>query len=815
MQPQRVHFFSCSNLLGCNHYLPAHGSMLATPITLIFLLFSLSVQAQNYTQSLKGRVVDADTKQPMEGVNIMLLNQPEFVGTTSQTDGYFKFENLKAGRYSIKFSMVGYHDAMLNNITVTSGKETVLNVEMSEKIADMQEVVVMAKRDKARANNEFAPISARSFSMEETKRYAGTLNDPARMVQTFPGVISANDENNAIVVRGNSPRGILWRLEGVEIPNPNHFAGSEGASGGGVAMLSANMLGKTDFLSGAFPAEYGNALSGVMDLNFRKGNNEKHEVTLQAGVLGAEAALEGPFSKKSKASYLVNYRYSTLELFALTGFKIGGDVTPKYQDLSFNFSFPTKRLGTFTWFGLGGLSGLGASVQKDTAQWQSIQDKTADNQHYYMGTTGFTHLLLPDAKTYIKTTLSFSYSNSGSNADTFSNKFEPTTVSEKSYQYYNARLAMVFNRKVDAQNLLRCGFYYTGTFYNLRDKDFNFLLQQLQTRVQGKGNTHLVQAYWQWKHRFSEVLSITSGMHFTYFLLNKRAALEPRANIEWKPAFNQALSVGVGLHNRTDAVSAYVSSVETANGTAQANLNLNMTQAAHAVLGYDFVFLKDFRLHAETYFQFLFQIPTGLDSNAWYAVVNANDGFVNFPLANKGKGMNYGLELTLEKFFSKNYFFLVTTSIFNSRYAGSDGAWRNTAYNGNYVLNVLGCKEFVLGKQKVNIIGITAKILYRGGMRITPIDLAQSRQQQTTVYDNSRAFDEKLPDYLRMDFGTYFRRNKKHWSWILTFDAQNIINRQNVAYKVYDPQRDEIRIIRNLGIIPVVSWKVEFGIKMK
>jgi hypothetical protein len=781
----------------------------------LFVFIHYNTVAQDYAKALKGRVTDADTKQPLEGVNIILLNTPSFTATTSQNDGYFKFENLRAGRYHIKFSMVGYHDAVMNNVTVTSGKETVIHVEMTEKIADMQEVVVTAKRDKSRANNEFAPVSARSFSMEETRRYAGTLNDPARMVQTFPGVISANDENNAIVVRGNSPRGLLWRLEGIEIPNPNHFAGNEGASGGGVAMLSANMLGKTDFLSGAFPAEYGNALSGVMDLNFRKGNNEKHEITLQAGVLGAEAACEGPLSKKSKASYLVNYRYSTLELFALSGFKIGGDVTPKYQDLSFNFSMPTKRLGTFSVFGLGGLSSLGSTVQKDTAKWQSIQDKTADKQFYYMGTSGITHLILPNAKTYIKSTLSVSYTHNGSEADTFNTRLEPTKISERSYRYYHARLAMLLNRKIDVKNLVRCGFYYTTTFYNLRDRDFNFFSQRLETRVQGKGNTHLVQAYWQWKHRFSESLSITSGLHFTYFLLNHRAALEPRANIEWKPAFNHALSVGVGLHNRTDAVSAYISKVETVNGIEQPNLNINMTKAAHAVLGYDFVFLKDFRLHAETYFQYLFQIPAGRDSNAWFAAINANDGFVNFPLTNKGEGMNYGVELTFEKFFSNNYFFLVTGSLFNSRYTGSDGVWRNTAYNGNYVLNVLGSKEFEMGKQKINTIGVTAKILYRGGMRITPIDPVQSRELRSTVFDHSRAFEEKLPDYLRIDFGAYFRRNKKRWSWILSFDAQNIINRQNVAFKVYDPQKDEIRIIRNLGIIPVVSWKVEFGIKAK
>lgn len=769
--------------------------------------------AQDYSQNLKGRVVDKDTRQPLEGVNVVMLNTAVFTATTTDADGRFLFEKLRAGRYNFKLSMMGYHDALLNNITVTSGKETVLQVDMQEKINSITEVVVSAGKNKGSANNEFAPISARSFSMEETRRYAGTLNDPARMVQTFPGVISANDENNAIVVRGNSPRGILWRMEGVEIPNPNHFAGSEGTSGGGVAMLSANMLGNTDFLSGAFPAEYGNALSGVMDLNLRKGNNEKHEFTLQAGILGAEAALEGPFSKKSKASYLVNYRYSTLELFALTGFKIGGDVTPKYQDLSFNFSWPTKRAGTFTLFGLGGMSSLGTKVVRDTTKWESIIDKSEERQHYYMGTTGITHLYLIDPKTYVKSVLSLSYTNSANFTDTFNTSFEPTTIDDNKYAYLTTRFSFLLNRKIDQRNLVRTGLYYTAQWYNLRDRSFDYLNNQLVTSLQQQGNTHLFQLYWQWKYRFTDNLSITSGLHFTYFLLNKRAAVEPRINMEWRPAFGHTVSVGAGLHNRTDAVSTYVANVSTAADVT--NRFTDMSKAFHAVAGYDFVFLKDFRLHTEVYYQYLFSLPTGSGVNAAFSVINENDGFVTIPLNNKGRGVNYGVELTLEKFFSKNYFFLITTSLFNSRYKGNDGVWRNTAYNGNYVLNVLGSKEFVLGKKKINLIGITAKVLFRGGMRTTAIDLEASIAAGRTVRKESELFEEQLPPYFRVDFGTYFRRNKKRWSWILSFDAQNIINRENVAQKVYDPQRKEIRVIRNLGIVPVISWKVEFGFKPK
>ena len=298
-------------------------------LTVLLLLFCQFAIAQQFTATIKGRVTDRDSKQPLMGANIMVLNTNPPTGAVSDADGYYSIANVNVGRQSIRFGYMGYDEVVINELLIRSGKETILNVEMQEKVGVLKEVEITAQKDKGKAHNEFADVSVRSFSAEEMNRYAGTLNDPARMAQSFAGVMTANDENNQIVVRGNSPRGLLWRMEGVEIPNPNHFAGSEGSTGGGVSMLSSNMLTNTDFISGAFPGEYGNALSGVFDLNLRKGNSEKHEFTLQAGVLGLEAALEGPFSKKYRGSYLVNYRYSTLDILGLLGLKIGGNVLPK------------------------------------------------------------------------------------------------------------------------------------------------------------------------------------------------------------------------------------------------------------------------------------------------------------------------------------------------------------------------------------------------------------------------------------------------------------------------------------------------------
>ncbi len=777
---------------------------------LLSLFVSMNLNAQKFESVVRGRVIDKESKQPLIGVNVMVLNSSPVVGAATDEDGNFAIQSVNVGRNTIRFSYVGYEDAVINEVLVNSGKETILNVELQERVNSLDEVVVTQLRDKAKANNEFATVSARSFSAEEMSRYAGTLNDPARMAQSFAGVMTSNDENNQIVVRGNSPRGLLWRMEGVEIPNPNHFAGSEGATGGGVSMLSSNMLTNTDFYSGAFAAEYGNALSGVFDLNLRKGNANKREFAIQLGVLGAEVALEGGFGKKYKGSYLVNYRYSTLELFALMGFDIGGNVSPKYQDLSFNFYFPTKKAGSFTVFGLGGLSGLGEKAKRDTVAWNSFSDKTDYNQKQWMGVAGITHLyLLPDSKTYIKSVLSYSYTNNSSISDTLDGDFKPFNISQDLFIYKTWRAHVLLHTKLNTKNAVRVGGLFNYTNYKLSSELYSFLANSRLTYVNNEGNTWTAQAYMQWRHRFSDRFQINTGVHFTFPEINNKFYVEPRIGAEYKITEAQTLSFGSGLHSRVDAVSTYVS-YQNANGVLQ-NRNLDFSRAFHFVTGYSLSFFKDFRFKAEAYVQYLFNVPVGIDSlHRRYSIMNYNEGFVQFPLQGKGQGINYGLELTVEKFFSKQYFFVFTTSLFDSRYKTTEKVWRSTAYNVNYVMNALGGKEFTVGKKKNNIIGINTRIIWRGGQRYTPVDLEKSITENQTVTRDEEAFSEKLPDYFRVDFGASFRRNKKKYSWIFSFDAQNIINRQNVAGEVYDVSKKMIVTKRNLGIVPVFSWKAQF-----
>ena len=243
-------------------------------VCLLFLVINFSGFSQSLTQIIRGTVIDENTKTPLVGVLIEAQLGENKKGVISDEAGNFKFENMPIGRYTINFNYLGYETSSISQLEVTSTKEVVLNVEMLEKITTAATVVVRGRKDKSKTINQMVSVSGRTFSIEESQRYAGGRGDVARMAQNFAGVQGADDSRNYIVVRGNSPMGVLYRLEEVDIPNPNHFS-SAGTTGGPISMLNNNVLQNSDFLSGAFPAEYGNATAAVFDLGMRKGNNER------------------------------------------------------------------------------------------------------------------------------------------------------------------------------------------------------------------------------------------------------------------------------------------------------------------------------------------------------------------------------------------------------------------------------------------------------------------------------------------------------------------------------------------------------------
>ncbi len=758
-----------------------------------------SAFSQEFVQTVRGRVMDAESRQGLPGATVVITTIQPFSGTSTDIDGYFRFEKVAVGRHDLKVSYLGYKDQFLSQVLVGSGKEIVLEIMLEESIKKLEEVVVSGKQEGSEAVNEMATISARSFSVEQTGKFAATGDDPARLALSFAGVSTQDDLFNEIIVRGNSPRGLLWKLEGVEIPNPNHLS-QEGGNGGAVSMLSNNVLGASDFYTGAFPAEYGNASSGVFDLHMKKGNNEKREYAVQLGTLGLEAAVEGPFVKGKKSSYLINYRYSTLAVIEATGYKITGDIRIGFQDINYNFFFPTKKLGTFTVFGVGGLSW---SKLDDQNTYNKIPYNERNWSGYNMGATGITHTFSFNDKTWMKTVLSASgYDVTNSWNVEENGQYKEYWRQDVSNYYYRA--ATQINSKLNAKNSLRAGALFNMLHFVKKEENLYW-----QTEDKYLGTTSFTQAYVQWKHRFTEELSLVSGMHFSYFALNKSFYPEPRLGMNWQFTPKNMFSLGAGLHSRMEPLGTYMIPFKVKKETVT-NAQLTLTKAFHAVVGYTTKLAKTLTFKTEIYFQYLYSVPIDVKGRKYYSTINEDDSYQSELLQNNGHGKNYGIEFTLDKRLAGKWYLLHTVSLFNSLYMGRNGVWGSTRFNGNFITNLTAGKDFNIGKKKKDIISVNMRIFWAGGRRYAPYDMEQSIIEGDEVKIYTNGYTEHAPNYFRMDAGISFRKNKPHWAWIIKVDIQNVTNRPNEVTRRLDLEDREIRPISHLGMLPALKYRVEF-----
>ncbi len=340
------------------------------------------------TQTVRGTVIDAASGYPIAYASVALLGKPG-MGAITDSLGHFMIKNVPVGRHDIQASFVGYESSVFKEVLVTSSKEVFLNIPMKEAIQELSEVTVLPRLNKEQPLNKMATTGARMLSVEEASRYAGGMDDPARLVSSFAGV-SPGMSTNGISIHGNAPHLLQWRLEDVEIPNPNHFADLSILGGGILSGLSSLVLGNSDFFSGAFPAEFSNAVSGVFDMKLRNGNNQNMENTIQIALLGLDFASEGPLSKRHNSSYIFNYRYSTTGILENAGIVDFGGVLD-YQDLNFKFNLPTRKAGTFSVWGTGLVDKSESVFEKDTKEWEYLGDQMDNSTEQYMAAGGITH----------------------------------------------------------------------------------------------------------------------------------------------------------------------------------------------------------------------------------------------------------------------------------------------------------------------------------------------------------------------------------------------------------------------------------------
>jgi len=797
--------------------------------------FTTLVYSQKPTQTVRGTIIDADNQMPLIGATLMIPGSDPLIGTVTDLDGKFRLENIPVGRIILKLSYIGYETKTIPNIVVNSGKEVVLNLTMQESVLTMNEVVITANRNKGEATNTMSIISARSISPEETSRYAGGFSDPSRILSSFAGVSSSANGENDIIVRGNSPKYIQWRLEGVEITNPTHFA-DQNSIKGGISALNNNLLATSDFYTGAFSPEYGNVLSGVYDLKLRSGNNEKFEAAIGVGIIGTDITLEGPFKKGYAGSYLINYRYSTVSLISDLGL-IDVDGALNYQDMTFKVLLPTKKMGAFSIFGLAGLSGF--SLEGIAPDGQAVPDNnivsTAITKDYDKNTnllnTGMNHTLSVSKNSYIKTSLS--YSNSGNIEDVFESSIVETTnvsgeiindtvdrtLKYKSRLYNSAyRAAMVFNNKINAKNKIQIGAKYTIHQY---DNKQNFLQDDLETvrsLTDFKENVGVVRNYISWKHSFNEKLTMVTGIQNMNVFLTKESTLEPRIALNWKLNNSNTLHAGYGKHSTMENIHNYFAKVEQDDGSVtEPNKDLGLLKAHHFILGYEKRFTENLMAKVEVYYQHLYDLPVENIDTSYYATINEGTDFRYVDLVNEGTGKNYGIEITLERFYANNYYYLINASLFGSKYKSLEGVERNTQYNSNYLVNVLFGKEFKnLGKKDNQTLALNSKMFFSGARKIVPllrdgngnlaVDPANDKYR-----DYEKAYEGGLENVFQINLSASYKWNNPKVTHELFLDLINLTNNTSNLFEYYDESESgSIGYVSQFGFFPNLMYRVYF-----
>lgn len=792
-------------------------------IFLLSLLFSsLGLFAQKDkvqvlpTQTIRGEIQDLGSHQLLVGATVELWKDSVFIGTTTDEKGQYRFDKLPLGRYWMEVRFLGYETIVINEILLESGKEFIQDIWLRENPELLNPIIITAAGREVEALQK---LSAHTITVEETFRFPATFNDPVRLAMSYPGVVSLNDQANGISIRGNSPNAMQWRLEGAEIVNPNHLSNAGASSdratlnGGGVNILSAQMLGTSTLWTGAFPVEYGNALGGVMDMRLRKGNDEEHEFTAKIGLIGLTLAAEGPFSDSTDASFLINYRYSFVGLLTSMGVDFG-DEEINFQDLSFNVNIPTKKAGEFSLFGMGGKS-KNIFERKDSADVEYEKDLLNIRFDSKMGAIGLSHKL-GIGSSFWTSSLVFSASQNEWLSD-FPAAPDQIFVDGESDNFERKKLSFLTNmdRKLKGSHLkYGLGITYERTDFSSFEARFISGITLFDEHF-GNLSSWIIRPYVNWRKELTSKLELQTGAGLSYYTFPKFSYFEPSFQLTYKFNEKESLSFRSSVHSQYFMPEVFAVDWEK---FIKRNPGLEPIRTAHTVLSYQNYLNSKTLLTVELYNQNIFQIPLHKKNQSTYSLINFAEGTDWMGLGilgsrlegesvmiNSGIASNVGIDLSLHKFISDEFYYLISGSLYRSTYEDIDNVKHDTRFNGNYVLNLTTGKEFHKTKiTKTRIFGMNLRAVLAGGMRYTPFTGLKPDP------NDPNPFSRKLNDYFRSDVRFYWKWNKPKSTATLALDIQNVTNRKNEAYYYHDVVKDGIVLKEQLGLIPNLSYKIEF-----
>ena len=800
-----------------------HKSIFSRLIMLFVAMVCVLLSQSAVAQTVKGRVTDAITGETLIGAAVKVVELPS-AGAETNIDGEFCINISKSGRYTIEASYIGYEPSILKEVLVAGVKDVVLDITLRENTTELSEVVVKPRVNKLATVNPTALVGGMMLSMEEASRYAGGYNDPARLVTAFAGVLGQGD-GNGISVHGNAPQFMQYRLEGVEIFSPNHFADLYSAGFGMVSALNSNVTANSDFFVSTFNASYNNALSGVFDVKMRAGNNSKYENGVQVGSVGIEWTSEGPISKKNNSSYIFNYRYGfstiarKLKLIETYGSQYD------FQDLSFKLNFPTKKAGTFSLFALGFID-KSWDVELDIEDIHSIYDASDQDGRIYNAFVGASHKIHFDSKWTWRTTLAYNMQHNKADMEywglIFDANHKPVGFEGKNYPFSYLKQnedRAVFNTELSKQVtprwLMQIGGEYSHRFFDLNFRTAENVYEPVSPSpyYATEDNTGLASIFWSNLWKPADNLSINFGFSGSYFLLSKDFSLEPRASVKWEPGERHSISLGYGLHSMIEKLDAYF--FRNDDGT-MANKDLGLSKAHHLLATYMYKLKDNLNLRLNAYYQYGFDTPVGINGST-FCTVNRLFNYIEEPLVNKGNTRNYGADITLEQYMSKGFYGQANVSVFKSEYRGLDKKWRNQLYDRGYMVKVLGGKEWMLGKGKQNVLNVSVKYTLQGGLRHTPIDVDAMKANvaagiinEQPIYKEQEAMSLRFSPTKLLDLTVSYKINCNKVSHTIAFEGVNILQHEAPYAERYDFGTGQLRIDKSGISLPNIFYRIDF-----
>lgn len=772
-------------------------------IATVFASFINVINAQT-VQTIRGTVTDVASGETIPTATIYIEDNKQ-LGTTSDADGNFIIKGVPVGRHTLRATFVGYEPVVIKEMLVSSGKELVINIEMTEMPTQLDEVVVTPTVNKQEPLNQMAPVGARMFSVEESSRYAGGVSDPGRVASSFAGVATTG-ASNGISIHGAAPQMMLWRIEGIEVQNPNHFAEITGAGGGVFSSLSGLVLGNSDFMTGACPAEYGNAISGVFDMKMRNGNNTKYEHAFQVGTLGLDFASEGPFRKGGKGSYLVNYRYSTMGLATKAKFLNLSGETMDYQDLNFKLNMPIDNIGTFQVWGTG-LIDKYTSATCDIEDWESIFDMNSSRADQYMGVIGANHKILINNGGQLKTSVAYSYNND----KLISYDYDSVSNKSLNLEGNSSNSVIIFDifhqHKFSARYTMQNGANHQHFNFDSHMSRCIETYGPMRQIYHADGDASITRLFTNHKVSFGGKLSMIAGVNAMYFSINKEWNIEPRLSFSYKTSERGTLSVAYGMHSRKERNEAYF--VE-ADGEL-VNSNLGLTKSHHAMLTYSCRLTENSLLKVEPFFQYLYDVP--VEEGTSFSIINNQNFYIDKKLTNDGKGRNYGIDLTLERYLKDGYYGMLTATLYKSDYKDAQGEWHGTCFNRNYILNILGGKEWMVGQGNKNVFGINGRVTFQGGDRYTPFiegvsyEEIVARPDHDAPCDETRPFEGQMETNFNYAFSIKYTVNKEKVAHHFVIEFLHLHGFQGHSYSVKTHEMEPYYMNMNF---PNIAYRIEF-----